>query len=186
MKKILGFMVMVGFLVLPVQATDNNTLHTFSSGETISSNKVNQNFVLTSNYIVKANGEKIGDLISIDGGIITFLNDKGYLVSVTGAGKIQPISSQGNYHYFANNACTGQKIMPMEEAFPGTVFSHQDGNLYMTSKNGNINPENTFYRGNTSGYCMSSGYDESMNVTINDSYLTGVSDNYQLPIQITK
>ena len=45
MKKILGLVVMLGLLGIPVNATDNITIpNTFSSGETISSSKMNENF----------------------------------------------------------------------------------------------------------------------------------------------
>ena len=55
MKKILGLMVMLGVVVSPIQASDNNTLHTFTSGETISSSKINHNFNYTNSYKVKSN-----------------------------------------------------------------------------------------------------------------------------------
>ena len=34
MKKLLGFVVMLGLLTITAYATDNNTLQTFSSGDT--------------------------------------------------------------------------------------------------------------------------------------------------------
>ena len=50
-------------------SSDNNTLHTFSSGETISSSKMNQNFGFVNNYVVKSNGNKIGNLLGISGSL---------------------------------------------------------------------------------------------------------------------
>lgn len=45
MKKILGLVVTIGMLVMNVHATDNISIpNTFSSGETISSSKMNENF----------------------------------------------------------------------------------------------------------------------------------------------
>jgi len=45
MKKILGLLVVIGILVMPAHASDNLTIpNTFSSGETISSSKMNENF----------------------------------------------------------------------------------------------------------------------------------------------
>ena len=41
MKKILGLVAMICLFALSAHSTDNNTLNTFSSGETISSTKVN-------------------------------------------------------------------------------------------------------------------------------------------------
>ena len=49
MKKIVSFMTMVGLLALHSHASDNisdnlSLPHTFNTGETISSNKMNENF----------------------------------------------------------------------------------------------------------------------------------------------
>ena len=68
MKKILGLMVMIGIFGLHAQATDNlsdnlTIPHTFNSGETISSSKVNENF--------QALSGRINDLIQTgDGWVI--------------------------------------------------------------------------------------------------------------------
>ena len=45
MKKILGFMMMVGLLAMPSHASDNRSApNVFSSGSTISSSQMNENF----------------------------------------------------------------------------------------------------------------------------------------------
>ena len=69
MKKILGFMMMVGLLAMPSHASDNRSApNVFSSGSTISSSQMNENFnFLASNYREKTvdcdNGESIASAI---------------------------------------------------------------------------------------------------------------------------
>ena len=70
MKKILGFMMMVGLLAMPSHASDNRSApNVFSSGSTISSSKMNENFnFLASEMREKSvycdNGETINDAIN--------------------------------------------------------------------------------------------------------------------------
>ena len=92
-----------GLFVIHLHAnSDNNSLHTFNSGETISSNKVNQNFVLASNYVVKANGQIVGDLISVNNTALIIITSKGYLT------EIDVITGQIKQGYIShtNDTCT--------------------------------------------------------------------------------
>ena len=83
MMKILGSVIVILLFALSAQAnTDNKTIHTFNAGETISSSKVNQNFVISSNYVVKSNGEIIGDLLSFDVSDLYIITSKGYIFSL--------------------------------------------------------------------------------------------------------
>ena len=61
MKKILAFMVMIGFLAITTHATDNLTIpNTFNSGETISSSKINENFQTITQGFNKNQTNKLG------------------------------------------------------------------------------------------------------------------------------
>ena len=70
MKKILGCLLMLGVFALPVNASDNRSApNVFSSGTTISSSQMNENFnFLASEFRVKEvncnNGETISDAIN--------------------------------------------------------------------------------------------------------------------------
>ena len=82
MKKIVSFMMILKIITISLHASDNNTLHTFNSGEIISSNKINHNFSLNSNYKVFSNGLNIGYLVNAlfgTNGYALIINSKGYM-----------------------------------------------------------------------------------------------------------
>ena len=123
MKKLFSIFMLFGLFVIHIQANnDNNSLHTFNSGETISSNKVNQNFVLASNYIVKANNKIIGDFLGLNGANISFLTSNGYIVQINSIGKIK--SKQA---YYTTQQCDGDKYTLASQAIFGELFkSYED------------------------------------------------------------
>ena len=118
MKKIL-IIITIGCLAIHVYATDNNTLHVFNSGETISSTKVNHNFIITSNYVVKANGEIVGDFLGLNNNALTVMTDKNFLIQINSAtGKIK-----GKMAYFEQNDCTGNRYVLENDALLGEVLN---------------------------------------------------------------
>ena len=185
MKKLLGFVVMLGLLTITAYATDNNTLQTFSSGETISSSKVNQNFVFTSNYVVKSNGEIIGDFLSISGNEIYMITSKGYITKIDSTtGKI----SRGNA-YSINNSCDGDAYGAVMETLSKLVANYKIDPYASTDFVGYI--DSSTARINTTAYtksaaCYQQSTKELIQITQNNESITGVKNTYSLPISISK
>ncbi len=70
MKKIIGFIMMLGFIAMSSHASDNRSApNVFSSGSTISSSQMNENFNFLASEIREKevncnNGETISDAIN--------------------------------------------------------------------------------------------------------------------------
>ena len=188
MKKLLGFVVMLGLLTITAYATDNNTLQTFSSGETISSSKVNQNFVFTSNYVVKSNGEIIGDFLSISGNEIYMITSKGYITKIDSTtGKI----SRGNA-YSINNSCDGDAYGAVMETLSKLVANYKIDTLDLNDSTDFVGYiDSSTARINTTAYtksaaCYQQSTKELIQITQNNESITGVKNTYSLPISISK
>jgi len=160
-------------------SSDNNTLHTFSSGETISSSKMNQNFGFVNNYVVKSNGNKIGNLLGISGSQITLLNSKSFITQINSLGEI----SENSFAYYKNINCSGDKYTMAGSFLPGTVFKHSD-NLYYIEKDSTFS-YSIYYKQEPWG-CSESPAEYLVKIIQNDPNITGVSGDYSFPITITK
>ena len=92
MKKIIGFIMMLGFIAMSSHASDNRSApNVFSSGSTISSSQMNENFNFLASEIREKdvdcdNGETISDAINegynsltiygtCDGGVMVYMFD---------------------------------------------------------------------------------------------------------------
>ena len=186
MKKILSIVVMVGLLAIPAHATDNNTLHTFSSGETISSSKVNQNFVLVSNYVVKANNNIVGDFLGLNGSIISLITSNSYIVQINSMGEIA-----GKAIRYTDQQCDGDKYIFSSGAIFGEVFESYDDwegdgteQIVYVPKNA-VSVNLTQYKKMGSG-CSNYGNADMVKVLPNDQTITNVSGDFTAPILISK
>ena len=116
-KIILTFIILFFVTNITVASSDNSSIpHTFTSGSTISSSEINNNFTFVTPYLVKSNGNPIGvyfigDLNEYNGKV--FFNGS-YRSGVDSTGSIYGLTYSES---FQDSNCT----IPILHATPGLV-----------------------------------------------------------------
>ena len=191
MKKIVSFMMILKIITISLHASDNNTLHTFNSGEIISSNKINHNFSLNSNYKVFSNGLNIGYLVNAlfgTNGYALIINSKGYMFQLKWDGDLFSFSNL--WTYYLNSSCSGQKYINSQYAPSGLVLKLSTGgnnySAYFIDKDEQVEThDSSWHKNPESGACAPLGYSAKLfKIYENDNNTTGVNESYQLPIKI--
>ena len=188
---------MVCFLAVPLYAigslSDNLTVpHTFSSGETISSNKMNENFNRIFEELNKlrkyifSNGNIVAEFLSFKDNFAVGINHKGYLLEIDYLeGTYVQLPNNTTYLWFETTNCTGD--MYVYGLKPNQIFNFEYNSLetYYTGSN--------YYTFAFKSYELNGNCsDQSNNVFEmpfvkiygNNSSITGVNST-SLPIPIT-
>ncbi len=212
MKKIVSFIVVLTFLAIPLFATgslsDNLTApHTFTSGDTISSSKMNDNFNKIFEELNKmqkhiySNGNPLAEFISFKNSYALGKTAKGFFVQVSlSSGEIYgtPTDMPGNGEIkFLSTDCSGDmfvrsSILP-QEVFGFTSWNNvtlrNEYDLYYTV---NEYTSGIYKSSKKSPYVNATCNDESSNtyessllkIYQNESNITGIS-SIPLPTPIT-
>ena len=179
MKKILSLIVVLNFLAVPLFATgslsDNlTTPHTFTSGDTISSSKINENFNKIFEELNKmqkhiySNGNLLAEFISFKNSYALGKTAQGFFVQVSlSSGEIYgiPTDMPGSGEIkFLSTDCSGD--MFLSSMLPREVFGFTSWNSD-TSRN----EYDLYYTVNeyTSGIYKSAKKSPDVNATCNDS-----------------
>ena len=179
---------------------DNFTVpNEFSSGDTISSSQINENFKTISDEInslkkfVYSNNIIIGEFLSFYNSHIMMKNSYGYYIKINLEGNIQGGDKSMEYFYYTTNNCTGDKYLfannklnnqihglsvnsQSDPEYPGTIMytnSYAENVNYQSSKSSNSTCSN------------SSGNGFLIKVYENNPTITGVNSfTYNTPITI--
>ena len=208
MKKILSLIVLLNFFTVPLFATgsfsDNlSAPHTFSSGETISSNKMNENFSKIFEELNKirrylvSSGSIVAEFISFKNSYALVEKENGFKIQVNlsdGYFYSKESSGTGSYVYYESNDCTGDKYT--EGSFlPNEIFNvrtynngQNDYSIYYTSdsyKKFVYRSQNNFQGNSCSETTWNTNEGTYIKFYENNVNLTGItSPNFQLPIII--
>ena len=130
-KIILTFIILFFVTNITVASSDNSSIpHTFTSGSTISSSEINNNFTHVTPYLVKSNGNPLGVYFILDlaeyNGKIFFNGNYRSAIDLTGS-----LYTHHSSDYLDSN-CT----MPIGETAPGLVARFM--NTTLTTSNTNI------------------------------------------------
>ena len=156
MKKIVSFIVVLTFLSIPLFATgslsDNLTApHTFTSGDTISSSKMNENFNKIFEELNKiqkhifSNGNLIAEFISFKNSYALGKTAQDYFVQVSlSSGEIYGLSTNSPEREikFLSSDCSGDMLIS-SEILPQEVFGFTTWN-----NNTSRNDYDLYYTGN--------------------------------------
>ena len=132
MKKIFGFIIVFSTFIMPINGTgslsDNLTVpHTFSSGETISSNNMNQNFKKLFDEINKlkkyifSNNTIVAEFLSFSDSYALGTNELNYIIRIGFDGKLFSLPFEQQI-YFASNDCSGDSYASSSYIFPKEIF----------------------------------------------------------------
>ncbi len=203
MKKILSLIVLLNFLAVSLFATgslsDNlTTPHTFTSGDTISSSKINENFNKIFEELNKmqkhiySNGNPLAEFISFKNSYALGKTAQGFFVQVSlSSGEIYGLDTNspgGGYIKFLSTDCSGDmfvssSILP-QEVYGFTSWNsdisryeydlYYTGNEYISGiyksekKSPNVNATCNAASSNTSEQSL-------LKIYQNDSNITGIS-----------
>ena len=177
-------------------ASDNFTIpHTFNSGETISSNAMNENFSSIVEQInslkinVYSNNEILGQFFGFKESNILLKNSKGFLISMTMSGEItdynnmyDTVNSSGFIQkYYLTSDCSGNTLGRFSKLLPNQIFINWigGGNVelwYTGEKKGSETISATAYI--TTGWSCTSdsqNVDDLIEIFPNDPQITGVT-----------
>ena len=119
MKKIFALMVSA-LVAVHVHATDNITLHTFNSGETISSSKMNENFSFLNNKINNLSS----NTSSSSGSVPKYI--------ITGGNQIIMQSNDGLSWSDRKNSGSGIEFNSWSHKIGSKVFSNNSGDIWFS------------------------------------------------------
>ena len=181
MKKILSLIFVLNFLAIPLFATgslsDNlTTPHSFSSGDTISSSKINENFNKIFEELNKmqkyiySNGNLFAEFISFKNSYALGKTAQGFFVQVSlSSGKIYEIATDvpagGGDIKFLSTDCSG-------DMFLGSHMLPQEVFVFTSWNNDTSRSEyDLYYTGNeyTSGIYKSEKKSPDVNASCNDA-----------------
>ena len=174
-------------------ASDNFTIpHSFNSGETISSSKMNENFQAVKQVIasrkpfkVFSNGTVIGELLGFENANqLVVISEKGFIFNIssegwTGAPQFSTTT------YFETTNCTGDGYQEQISGFLKILHSVYTGLYYIDPSftqqtiyaNSKVSGSNCLqFQGSITGYLISS----------NEDAVTGVKTQYDTPITIER
>ena len=155
MKKIFGLVIYVYLLSMQAFATgnfsDNLTVpHTFASGETISSNKMNENFNKIFEELNKfkkyiySDGDIIAEFISFNNSDAFGLNEKNFWFRINlSSGTLKYYDPNMNGLYYTSTDCTGDIYIKNQYLFINEVF-----NMYYWDSSTNSYNETPYYTSN--------------------------------------
>lgn len=172
--------------------SDNLTVpHTFNSGETISSSKMNENFEAVENHInnsgyfkVLSNGSSIGYLLDIDAEQLVVINSKGFIFKIGYEGYAGgPNINQTTY--FETTNCNGDGVSENISRFTN-IIQNGYGGLYHIDLN--LNKKTIFASSKLVGVNCSahSGSVEGYIIKLNNESITNVKTEFDTPIIIAK
>ena len=127
-------------LLLCLLAINANTTraelpHTFQAGQTAKASEVNENFayVNKTNYVLKANGVVVGDVVSLHPDKAEIINKKGFFMAINKTGHNLSITAEPLEPLYGNGECTG--TMYVVNPLVNTVYSTNYGYYYAIARN---------------------------------------------------
>ena len=205
MKKIFGLIMVFSTLVMTAYGTgslsDNLTVpHTFSSGETISSNKMNENFISIFEELNKlrkyvfSNGNIVAEFLSFKNNYALGITNKNYLIQINlGDGSFYNLDKSMTSIFYTTSDCSGD--MYVYNIMPNEIFNFQTWNnntntndietYYASNKYFNISYKSEKRHGNCSDASQNTAEQILIKIYQNDSSITGItSSSFPTPILI--
>lgn len=171
--------------------------HTFQAGQIAKATDINENFqfVNRTNYVLKANGTIIGDIISLRSDGATIINTKGFIIDVNIFGLAY--QKEKTIKYFSGQNCSG--TMYVDKPLINTVFYYNPSSTFNTyytlSTSSEITGNIQSFDSTDGSSCINYGYTLSEKKVIpfpNAESVTGIKNKavmqyeFQTPITIEK
>lgn len=161
--------------------------HTFQAGQAAKASEVNENFKFLNrtNFVLKANGALIGDVISVDYNSATVINSRNFVFKVYTSGAANyPVDT-----YFSETNCTGSVYVDkplMNYVFSPAIITMPTYYVLSNNPTATVNVKSYKQYGGT---CYNYGFTLGFNLMApiqNDPSLTGVKNTVLLQYQFEK